>query len=212
MTCERFRQILPEMPEVVRNAEQEAHIRTCSECSDLISDIEFITRQAPLLQVDVDPSPRVWNSLEVVLQSEGLIRRPELVPAPAAGFWHWRPAQVMLAAAAVILLVFGAFMHQRSAAPPVVVIHPPDPVVVARNDHRGPVAPEDQQLLEAVSSRTPAMRAAYEANLQDVNEYIRDAEESARRDPNDEDAQEYLMDAYQQRSVVYQMALDRSLP
>jgi uncharacterized protein YyaL (SSP411 family) len=71
---------------------------------------------------------------------------------------------------------------------------------------------EDQQLLEAVASRAPTMQAAYASNLQNVNAYIRDAEESAQADPNDEEAQQVVMDAYEQRATVYEMALDRSLP
>jgi hypothetical protein len=74
------------------------------------------------------------------------------------------------------------------------------------------VANEDQQLLEAVGSRSPAMQATYASNLQNVNAYIRDAEESAQADPNDEEAQQVVMDAYEQRATIYEMALDRSLP
>ena len=71
---------------------------------------------------------------------------------------------------------------------------------------------DDQQVLEAIGSRSPAIRADYAANLQNVNDYIRDAEESAQADPNDEEAQQSLMDAYEQRAMVYDMALDRSMP
>ncbi len=71
---------------------------------------------------------------------------------------------------------------------------------------------DDQQLLEVVSKHAPAMRASYAANLRDVNSYIRDAEESVKIDPNDEQAQKYLMDAYEQKAMVYEMAMDRSLP
>ncbi len=67
----------------------------------------------------------------------------------------------------------------------------------------------DQQLLEAVSRRTPAMRASYEANLRDVDSYIHDAQESLKTDPNDEQAQQYLLNAYEQKSMVYQMALQQ---
>jgi hypothetical protein len=74
-----------------------------------------------------------------------------------------------------------------------------------------PVDDDDAQMLEAVSMKTPAMRAAYEANLQDVNAYIRDAEASARNNPADEEAQESLMEAYSQKNMVYEMAFDRSL-
>ena len=71
---------------------------------------------------------------------------------------------------------------------------------------------EDRQLLEAVASRSPAMQEAYASNLESVNAYIRDAEESAQADPNDEEAQQVVMDAYEQRATIYEMALDRSLP
>jgi hypothetical protein len=48
--------------------------------------------------------------------------------------------------------------------------------------------------------------------LRNVNAYIQDARESAEADPNDEEAQQSLMDAYQQKAMVYEMALNRSLP
>jgi hypothetical protein len=70
----------------------------------------------------------------------------------------------------------------------------------------------DEQLLQEVSARAPMMRAAYESNLKDVNDYIRDAQESVNANPNDEEAQQALMDAYGQKSMIYEMALDRSLP
>jgi hypothetical protein len=45
-----------------------------------------------------------------------------------------------------------------------------------------------------------------------VNAYIEDAEASAKQNPTDEEAQQSLMNAYEQRSMVYEMALDRSQP
>jgi DNA-binding SARP family transcriptional activator len=63
-----------------------------------------------------------------------------------------------------------------------------------------------------VESRTPALRAAYENELRNVNAYIRDAEQSVETDPNDEEAQQTLMEAYGQKAVVYELAMDRSLP
>jgi hypothetical protein len=71
---------------------------------------------------------------------------------------------------------------------------------------------DDAQLLNTVAERTPSMRASYEADLRSVNAYIRDAELSAHNDPNDEVAQQYLRNAYEQKAMVYEMALDRSLP
>jgi hypothetical protein len=69
---------------------------------------------------------------------------------------------------------------------------------------------DDQQLLQSVARRAPAMKDVYEANLRDVNSYIRDAQESVKNNPNDEEAQQSLSYAYEQRAMVYEMAVDRS--
>jgi len=52
----------------------------------------------------------------------------------------------------------------------------------------------------------------YAANLKDVNAYIRDAKQTVDQNPNDEDAREDLLQAYQQKNMLYDMALERSLP
>jgi hypothetical protein len=214
MTCEQFRQNLPEFPEGVQDTAQEAHAKSCPECSDLLSDLDLIIRRASLLQADAEPSPRVWNSIELVLRQEGLIRQPGQ-PAPRKpSLWNQTRTWTLLPVAAALLMGFGLVLHQRQAAQPHALLRDSAAVVSAPSpaQTRRAVPVEDQQILEAISSRAPAMRATYEANLQDVNAYIQDAEESAQRDPNDEDAQQNLMDAYEQKAVVYQMALDRTLP
>ena len=67
-------------------------------------------------------------------------------------------------------------------------------------------------MLAAVASRSPAMKAQYASNLENVNAYIRDAEESAQADPNDEEAQQIVMDAYEQRATIYEMAWTARCP
>jgi hypothetical protein len=56
------------------------------------------------------------------------------------------------------------------------------------------------------------MKSAYEDNLKNVNAYIRDAQSSVDQNPDDGDARQYLMQAYEQKAMLYEMALDRSLP
>ncbi|OLD45070.1 MAG: hypothetical protein AUI63_05955 [Gemmatimonadetes bacterium 13_1_40CM_2_60_3] len=117
--------------------------------------------------------------------------------------------------AAALLVAIGVMVHQRHG-PQQQTAQAPAPTqavtVSVQPNANSANAREDQQLLEVVGSRAPSMRAAYESNLQNVNAYIRDAEESAQADPNDEEAQQSLMNAYQQRAMVYEIALDRSLP
>jgi hypothetical protein len=118
--------------------------------------------------------------------------------------------------AAAFLIVFGVFVRQRGPSQLNVSERQPQPAgqvtSLLHPDEVGVMASDDQQLLSTVAARMPSMRAAYEANLRSVNAYIRDAEQSAHSDPNDEVAQQYLMNAYEQRAMVYEMALDRSLP
>jgi hypothetical protein len=68
---------------------------------------------------------------------------------------------------------------------------------------------EDQQFLSVVSTRAPSMRATYENQLKAVNADIRETQAYINRNPEDADAREHLMDAYQQKALLYQIALDR---
>jgi hypothetical protein len=68
---------------------------------------------------------------------------------------------------------------------------------------------EDQQFLTVVSTQAPAMRAAYESQLQAVNTDIREVQNYLHHNPGDMDARQHLMDAYQQKALLYQLALDR---
>jgi hypothetical protein len=203
MTCEEFERVLPEV-ENDRSREQKFHLDACTSCADLVADLNAISQQARLLRDTDDPSPRVWNSIEVALLQEGLIREtatPFLVPVRRR---NWRAAW-MLPVAAVLLLTAGVVRYERRASQPNTAQNVDvTPAVIADASTAG-----DQQLLEAVSRRTPAMRASYEANLRDVDSYIHDAQESLKTNPNDEQAQQYLLNAYEQKSMVYQMALQQ---
>jgi hypothetical protein len=52
------------------------------------------------------------------------------------------------------------------------------------------------------------MRATYESQLQAVNSDIRETQEYVDRNPGDADARQHLMDAYEQKALLYQIALD----
>jgi hypothetical protein len=212
MTCEEFERVLPELGSG-HSIEQEEHLKSCSACSDLVADLNAISQQARHLQGSEEPSPWVWNSIEVALRQEGLIRQPQqqhslLHPPGLSWKLRW-----LVPAAAVFLVVVGVLMHQRGGGP--AQIAQPTGVETAdlqHPSHADVMAGDDLQLLDTVASRMPSMRAAYEENLRAVNAYIRDAEQSAHSDPNDEVAQQYLRNAYEQKAMVYEMALDRSLP
>jgi len=213
MNCAEFQKFLPELIDSDRSPEQESHLKSCPACSGLAADLNLISREARQLQELAEPSPRVWNSIEIVLRREGLIREPQLGPAlvpPVRRSWTlaW-----LAPVAALALLAVGVAVYQRGAHPQQNVAQQPLSNPVAHlSAPPSKTVNEDQQLLEAVGSRSPAMQAQYASDLQNVNAYIHDAEQSAKADPNDEEAQQIVMDAYEQRATVYEMALDRSLP
>jgi hypothetical protein len=70
-------------------------------------------------------------------------------------------------------------------------------------------SPEDQQFLSEVSTRAPSMRATYESQLNAVNADIRETQAYVNQNPGDTDARQHLMDAYQQKALLYQIGLDR---
>jgi ribosomal protein S15P/S13E len=72
-----------------------------------------------------------------------------------------------------------------------------------------PPAEQDQQFLSEVSEGAPAMRTTYEKQLQAVNEEILETQEYIKTHPGDVDARQHLMETYQQKAMLYQMALDR---
>ena len=219
MNCTEFQEILPEVLEAGRTAEQAAHLKSCPRCSGLLADLDLIAREARQLQELAEPSPRVWNSIEIELRREGVIHEPQGGPSLAAPRARaWNLGAWLAPVAALALVAFGIGLYQRGSlspqSPPQLTATAPAQISTPQAAKNQPANDnnEDQQLLAAVASRSPAMRAQYASNLQNVNAYIRDAEESAQADPNDEEAQQIVMDAYEQRAAVYEMALDRSLP
>jgi len=217
MNCAELQRDLPDILESAGTAEQQAHLRFCPNCAELLSDLSAISEQARLLRASDDPSPRVWNSIELALRQEEIIREPKRELAIVhRSPKRWNKAWLIPVAAALVI-VFGALRYQRSQVQRPMAQNPVPAAASVQSRATTPAAlrfsqADDEQLLEVVSSRLPAMRASYEANLRNVNAYIRDAEQSARANPNDEEAQQYLMNAYEQKAMVYDLALNRSQP
>ena len=207
MNCSEFQRELPDFMEDGGNAELQSHLKTCGNCSVLVTSLQSIIQEAPYLQATDEPSPRVWNSLEIILRQERIIRDPRASHSILPAFrQRWGIAAWLVPAAAALLIAAGVMtIHRPNAGTTQQAILKTGAPIKSASDQ------SDEQLLQEVSMRAPMMRYAYESNLKDVNNYIRDAQESVNADPNDEEAQQALMDAYGQKSMIYEMALDRSL-
>jgi hypothetical protein len=206
MTCVELQQSLAEI-EDGSTVEQGAHLRTCPACSALVKELNLIIAAAGRLQEADEPSPRVWNSIEIALRQEGLIR-PQLSNRSLVSSFsaRWGAARWLVPAAAMVLLAVGIFVRQQSQPKELAQTASVAVPAAIQSDLN------DEDLMQEVSASAPAMKTQYQENLQRVNESIRDAQGLVDESPNDEDARRSLMEAYQQKSMLFEMAMDRSLP
>jgi hypothetical protein len=206
MNCVELQQSLAEV-EDVSSSEQRTHLRACPACSALVRELNLIVAAASQLQEANEPSPKVWNSIEFALRREGLIRplpaSRSLVPSFSS---RWGAARWLVPAAAMLLLALGVYLRHE-ALPNQVARQASVAVAVGNSPDL-----DDADLMQEVVDNEPAMKTQYAENLRQVNESIRDAQGLVDESPNDEEARRSLMDAYQQKSMLFKMAMDRSLP
>jgi hypothetical protein len=208
MTCVELQESLVEI-EDARSAEQQAHLRNCSECAKLVGDLLVIACSAGDLRESHDPDPRVWKSIESSLRREGLIRpqRRSLSLVPSLGSqWGW--ARWLVPAAALMLVSLGIFLRQHSRTPDLATNDGNAAQVVSDAAVAGL---NDDDLLQEAAQQSPALQEQYAENLRHVNQYIQDAKNVVAADPNDEEARLSLMEAYQEKAMLFELALDRSL-
>src|ERR1700733_14716459 len=70
ITCEEFNDKLPALFCSRAPLKEQEHLKTCEQCSALVSDLEYIAQQAKLLLPIHDPSPAVWENIQTSLASD----------------------------------------------------------------------------------------------------------------------------------------------
>jgi hypothetical protein len=211
MNCVELRESLIEVDDGSA-VEQRAHLKTCRDCSALVADLNTVAHWAVELRGTDEPDPRVWKSIEGALRREGLIRPQRSVSRsllPSFGS-PWGIARWLVPAAAALLVAVGLYVRPHPSQPiatnktPAAVVSTP----VADVETAGL---NDEDLLQEAAQQSPAVKEQYSENLRRVNEYIQDAKNVVDANPNDEEARRSLMDAYQQKAMLFELALDRSL-
>ena len=208
MTCIELQESLAEN-EKATGSQQRAHLKDCPQCAALVEELLVIACAAGELREAHDPSPRVWNSIQATLRAEGIIRpqhtRRSLLPEFNSP-WGW--ARWVLPVAAGLLVTIGVVVRQHSL--------PQNPPQYTQNiyaDSDLAVAGlNDDDLLQEIDQQPADMREQYAENLRRVNQFIVDAKYSVAADPNDEEARRSLMEAYQEKAMLFELAMDRSLP
>lgn len=212
MNCADFQRILPEVMESGGGVEETAHLRSCAICSDLVQDLKYIAEAARMLVPMEDPSPRVWANIEQSLESEGLIRpsrgtvrlEPFLIPgARPRNVYGWAGIAA-LGLVAISMLVFDRLHRTDTTGDPTNNDITNNRVIPSGATD---VREEDKPLISAITKKDPAMGEAYKTKLRNAEAYIHNARHALQQDPADDFARQQLMNAYQQRQVVYESAV-----
>jgi hypothetical protein len=157
----------------------------------LLAAGSYVVSHKPAPQVAKQQSPKTATEAPLVAQT------PATSPAPvvsAASPSVHAPAPQQLA---------------QKSAPPARLAAPAAESEPRPDSSTSDSSTEDQQFLSAVSTLAPSMRASYENQLQAVNADIRETQAYVNQNPGDVDARQHLMDAYQQKALLYRIALDR---
>jgi len=203
MTCVELQQSLAEV-EDGSSPEQRAHLLGCPACMLLVKELDLIIAAAGQLQSADEPSPRVWNSIALSLREEGLIRPQRRLPVSSFGT-RWGVARWLVPVAAMLLLSVGIYVRRETPSRPIFSQASVAPSATTSDMN-------DEDLIQEMAANTPAMKTQYQDSLRRVNESIREAQGVLDENPNDEDARRFLMNAYEQKSMLFQMAMDHSLP
>jgi hypothetical protein len=145
------------------------------------------------------------------LRQEGLIRPQRAERRVLSSFSaRWGRAGWLVPLAAALLIVVGIYVRPNTSGPaPMAQENVAAPKVVAGLNDSGL---SDSDFMSEVADAAPVMKAQWEDHLRSANEYIRDAQSAVDENPNDEQARQALLDAYEQKAMLFEMATDRSLP
>lgn len=195
--CNEFANQLEQWMEGERPAESAAHLKGCPDCQSLIQDLESIRGAARSMETGDAPPDRVWVSLRAQLEQEGLIhgeRRGwmEGIRTWFDGIFSAVPRPALAGAYLVALVAVGAAV----AIPG-----------YRRVDWNTASVPAFSAGLDSAEHATlamgdsdPAVAASLQRNLAIVDNYIALCEKSVKEEPENEDARDFLYDAYEQKA------------
>jgi len=207
MNCSEFVSRMDDWLDGLPDVGSREHLRQCSDCRGLIEDLSTIQGAALSMaadDLDMEPSPRVWNSLRAQLQQEGLIRT---VPrGRLAGVTGWlealfegapRPA---LAGAYMVVLVALGFALGRPIDSRMNASNWERNTADSTNVLNAQLDSAEQSTVSSMAGDDAAVAASLHENLAIVNENISLCEQSVREEPENEAVRDYLYEAYQQKA------------
>ena len=198
--------------EVSRDAAAQAHLRDCPACRSFVEDVGAI-RLAALELVAADPEPpaHIWNLLRAQLEQEGLIHT-----APSKSWLREifsgrfpalpRPALAGAYLAALLAVAFGLSGPINSRINRQRWLDGTQSSTTSLSAQL--TTAEQASFSPRIESESP-VTASLHKNLEIVDNYISLCENSVREEPDNEEARDFLYDAYQQKADLLSQMNER---
>ncbi len=206
MQCQELEQELERSGGGPLPAGAAVHVESCVNCRNLVADLDSIAAAARELPGEVEPPARVWAALEAQLAAEGILQTE---PA-AAGWWEALLAFFAspgLATATVGLLIIGAALAVWKTGPSSRPLTAEQPAfAAASNTLRG----EERGLAAQPAKNDSAVDRSLRENLVIVDDFIAECERRVQEEPDNDQAREFLSNAYQQKAELLAAMMDPS--
>ena len=210
--CQRFNALLVEIPEGKASPWFDEHVRQCSSCSALLSDLKLILAESRNLP-DFDPPTTLWPRIHEQLMAEGFIPKKTKKLSRWMGFLQgpfftpgFRGAMASLVVLAGLLLFasnagwWGRGPERGNSQDTHVIQASIIPVLAAM---------EESYRSEAVAL-PPDIISISEICMTTLNEAIEECERIVQEEPNNALAQDHLMLAYEQKAALLSTSLQLS--
>jgi hypothetical protein len=123
MQCKDFEAVLEQEGLAPLPLAARSHLAECLACQNFLADLSVITSFAKQIPAEIDPPQRLWVSLRVQMEAEGVIKPP--APAVAEKVPWWRnlsnllKPRVLVAGGATLALALAALLtvHKNPTRP-----------------------------------------------------------------------------------------------
>jgi hypothetical protein len=212
--------MLEDQPDGLPTAEASAHMKGCTDCRALWSDMEAIrTAAMEWGGQEAEPPEYLWNALRRQLESEGLILDVPRENSERSWLAAWFGAapRWALAGASISLLLIAAMLagYQKNEPngaallPTRLSISGARPKLIA-TDLGKALDGDLKQVFDSLPEGNTVLTSSLRENLGIVDNLIAVCEKSVREQPDDRMARDYLYGAYEQKAVLLATAMDRS--
>ena len=183
-----------------------AHLESCVTCRSLVADLESIAAAARELPREMEPPVKLWTALHARLAAEGIIRTETV----AAGWWETLLAffgSPGFATATVGLLILGSALAVWNTGRKDGALTMKQPGFETASSA---LRSEERGLAAQPAKSDSVVDRSLRENLAIVDDFIAECERRVQEEPDNDQAREFLSNAYQQKAELLATMMDHS--